>query len=41
MTGNILNVEIIPGFISQGAGKSAGAHMMWAASDAYKAKGFK
>ncbi|WVF71820.1 hypothetical protein IAT40_006628 [Kwoniella sp. CBS 6097] len=41
MTGNILNVEIIPGFISQGTGKSAGAHMMWAAADAYKSKGFK
>jgi hypothetical protein len=38
MTGNILNVEIIPGFISQGVGKSAGAHMMWAAADAYKSK---
>jgi hypothetical protein len=41
MTGNILNVDIIPGFLSQGAGKSAGAHMMWAASDAYKPKGYK
>lgn len=41
MTGNILNVEIIPGFISQGVGKSAGAHMMWAAADAYKSKGYK
>lgn len=41
MTGNILNVGIIPGFISQGLGKSAGAHMMWAASEAYKKEGFK
>ncbi|OCF39185.1 hypothetical protein I317_07001 [Kwoniella heveanensis CBS 569] len=41
VTGNILNVETIPGFISQGVGKSAGAHMMWAAANAYNAKGYK
>lgn len=41
LTGNILNVAIIPGFISQGMGKSAGAHMIWAASEAYKEKGYK
>lgn len=40
-TGNILNVDIIPGFIDQGIGKSAGAHMMWAAAAAYKDRGFK
>jgi len=40
-TGNILNVGIIPGFLAQGVGKSAGAHMMWAASAAYKDRGFK
>ncbi|KFY79250.1 hypothetical protein V499_01727 [Pseudogymnoascus sp. VKM F-103] len=40
-TGNILNVSILPGFLSQGLGKSAGAHMIWAASAAYKERGFK
>ncbi|KFY39087.1 hypothetical protein V495_06165 [Pseudogymnoascus sp. VKM F-4514 (FW-929)] len=40
-TGNILNVAIIPQFIDQGIGKSAGAHMIWAASAAYKERGFK
>ncbi|KIY02385.1 uncharacterized protein Z520_02523 [Fonsecaea multimorphosa CBS 102226] len=40
-TGNILNVAIIPSFLDQGVGKSAGAHMMWAASAAYKDRGFK
>ncbi|OBT81244.1 hypothetical protein VE02_09700, partial [Pseudogymnoascus sp. 03VT05] len=40
-TGNILNVSILPGFLSQGMGKSAGAHMIWAASAAYKDRGFK
>lgn len=40
-TGNILNVGIIPGFLAQGVGKSAGAHMMWAASAAYKDRGYK
>jgi hypothetical protein len=41
LTGNILNVDIIPGFISQGVGKSAGAHLMWAASAAYRNRGYK
>lgn len=41
MTGNILNVALIPSFISQGIGKSAGAHLVWAASAAYKDRGFK
>lgn len=40
-TGNILNIDIIPGFIDQGMGKAAGAHMIWAASAAYKERGFK
>jgi len=40
-TGNILNVALIPGFLDQGVGKSAGAHMIWAASAAYKDRGFK
>ncbi|KIW09944.1 hypothetical protein PV08_11720 [Exophiala spinifera] len=34
-TGNILNVNILPAFIDQGMGKSAGAHMIWAASAAF------
>jgi hypothetical protein len=40
-TGNILNVTILPSFLAQGVGKSAGAHMIWAASAAYKDRGFK
>ena len=40
-TGNVLNVAILPRFISQGVGKSAAAHMIWAASDAYKDRGYK
>lgn len=40
-TGNILNVTILPSFLDQGVGKSAGAHMIWAASAAYKDRGFK
>ncbi|KFY07590.1 hypothetical protein V492_07005 [Pseudogymnoascus sp. VKM F-4246] len=40
-TGNILNVAIIPRFLDQGIGKSGGAHMIWAASAAYKDRGFK
>jgi hypothetical protein len=40
-TGNILNVTILPSFLSQGVGKSAGAHMIWAASAAYKERGYK
>lgn len=40
-TGNILNVQILPAFIDQGIGKSAGAHMIWAASAAYKDRGYK
>lgn len=40
-TGNILNVTILPSFLDQGIGKTAGAHMIWAASAAYKDRGFK
>jgi NAD(P)-dependent dehydrogenase (short-subunit alcohol dehydrogenase family) len=40
-TGNILNIAIIPGFLDQGVGKCAGAYMIWAASAAYKDRGFK
>ena len=40
-TGNILNVAILPRFMSQGVGKSAAAHMIWAASAAYKDRGYK
>ncbi|KFZ15722.1 hypothetical protein V501_02607 [Pseudogymnoascus sp. VKM F-4519 (FW-2642)] len=40
-TGNILNVSILPGFLSQGIGKSAGAHMIWAASAAYRERGYR
>ncbi|KAI1046668.1 hypothetical protein LB505_006718 [Fusarium chuoi] len=40
-TGNILNVTILPKFLDAGVGKSGAAHMMWAAADAYKTKGYK
>ena len=40
-TGNILNVAIIPKFLSAGVGKSGTAHMIWAASAAYKDRGYK
>lgn len=40
-TGNILNVAIIPSFIDQGMGKSAGAHMIRSAAAAYKDHGYK
>lgn len=40
-TGNVLNVTILPQFISQGIGKSGAAHMIWAASEAYKDRGYK
>ncbi|RFU27515.1 hypothetical protein B7463_g8834, partial [Scytalidium lignicola] len=40
-TGNILNVTILPSFLGQGMGKSAGAHMIRAAAAAYKDRGFK
>ncbi|KAF4341223.1 short-chain dehydrogenase reductase like yusS [Fusarium beomiforme] len=40
-TGNILNVTILPKFLDAGVGKSGAAHMIWAASDAYKNRGYK
>ncbi|PGG96403.1 hypothetical protein AJ79_09598 [Helicocarpus griseus UAMH5409] len=40
-TGNITNVAIIPKFMSQGIGKSGAAHMIWAAAEAYKDRGYK
>jgi len=40
-TGNILNVQIIPGFAAQGAGKSASAHLIEAAAAAYKDVGYR
>ncbi|KAF4950701.1 hypothetical protein FSARC_13105 [Fusarium sarcochroum] len=40
-TGNVLNVTILLKFISQGIGKSGAAHMIWAASAAYKDRGYK
>ncbi|KAF4947793.1 hypothetical protein FGADI_10126 [Fusarium gaditjirri] len=40
-TGNILNVTILPKFLDAGVGKSGAAHMIWAAADAYKNKGYK
>ncbi|KAK9427512.1 hypothetical protein V1505DRAFT_317466 [Lipomyces doorenjongii] len=40
-TGNVLNVSILPRFLSAGIGKSGAAHMIWAAADAYKNRGYK
>ncbi|EXJ93386.1 hypothetical protein A1O1_01778 [Capronia coronata CBS 617.96] len=40
-TGNVLNVAILPRFLSAGVGKSGAAHMIWVASDAYKDRGYK
>ncbi|KAM0354838.1 hypothetical protein ACHAPU_000666 [Fusarium lateritium] len=40
-TGNVLNISMIPGFLAQGAGKSAAAYMVWAASAAYRDRGYK
>lgn len=40
-TGNVLNVSILPRFLSQGIGKSGAAHLIWAAADAYKDRGYK
>ncbi|KAF2675329.1 putative short chain type dehydrogenase [Microthyrium microscopicum] len=40
-TGNVLNVAILPKFVSAGVGKSGTAHMIWAASAAYKDRGYK
>lgn len=40
-TGNVLNVAILPRFLSAGIGKSGAAHMIWTASEAYKDRGYK
>ncbi|CAJ2502983.1 Uu.00g103770.m01.CDS01 [Anthostomella pinea] len=40
-TGNVLNVAIIPQFLSAGVGKSGAAYMIWQASAAYKDRGYK
>lgn len=40
-TGNVLNVTILPQFLESGVGKSGSAHMMWAASAAYKDRGYR
>ncbi|KAH7038340.1 putative short chain type dehydrogenase [Microdochium trichocladiopsis] len=40
-TGNILNTQSLPRFISPGMSKSAGAHMIATAADAYKDRGYK
>ncbi|KAG4438110.1 hypothetical protein IFR05_006390 [Cadophora sp. M221] len=40
-TGNILNLKVLPGFVSQGAAKSASAHIMASAAAAYKERGYK
>ena len=40
-TGNILNVAVLPSFMSAGTGKSAASHMMMAAVAAYQDRGFK
>ncbi|KAK5049307.1 hypothetical protein LTR84_004236 [Exophiala bonariae] len=40
-TGNILNVAVLPRFVSAGIGKSGAAHMVWASSEAYKNRGYK
>jgi NAD(P)-dependent dehydrogenase (short-subunit alcohol dehydrogenase family) len=40
-TGNVLNVAILPRFLGAGVGKSGAAHMIWAASAAYKDRGYK
>lgn len=40
-TGNVLNVAILPKFLSQAVGKSGAAHMIWTASAAYKDRGYK
>lgn len=40
-TGNVLNVSVLPRFLSQGIGKSGAAHMIWAAADAFKDRGYK
>lgn len=40
-TGNVLNVAMLPKFLSAGVGKSGAAYMIWSASAAYKDRGYK
>ncbi|KAL2671301.1 hypothetical protein Neosp_013881 [[Neocosmospora] mangrovei] len=40
-TGNVLNVAMLPKFLSAGVGKSGAAYMIWTASAAYKDRGYK
>ncbi len=40
-TGNVLNVSMLPQFLTNGIGKAGAAYMMWTASAAYKEKGYK
>ena len=40
-TGNGLNTKPIPVLLTLGVGKTAAAHLIWAASLSYKPKGYK
>lgn len=40
-TGNFLNVEVMAPLLSNGIGKSATAHLLKAASEAYREKGYR
>jgi hypothetical protein len=40
-TGNILNLQILPPLMSLGIGKSATAHIIESAANAYKSRGYK
>ena len=40
-TGNITNAAPIPGFLTQGMGKSAAVHLIESAATAYAYRGFK
>jgi hypothetical protein len=40
-TGNILNVSPMAQFVTLGVGKTASAHVLQIASEAYKEKGYK
>ncbi|KAF2472601.1 putative short-chain dehydrogenase [Lindgomyces ingoldianus] len=41
MTGNKLNVFVMPSVLTFGMGKASAAHMVWYASTVYKQQGFK
>ena len=40
-TGNFLNEKVLPAMISAGAGKSATAHLIAAATMGYRGKGYR